>query len=105
MLEFDFDITRAVSIVVNGVMEHTPTSFVTVHSAARFVLSAPEDRVPAGSEQYLPNGLYAEVRKWYFDIARGFRGRLLPRASCARPMLEPTIPGTDQVDGKRNYPA
>jgi len=28
-----------------------------------------KDRVPQGSQQYLPNGLYAEVRKWYFDVA------------------------------------
>jgi hypothetical protein len=26
-----------------------------------------KDRVPQRSEKYLPNGLYAEVRKWYFD--------------------------------------
>jgi predicted TIM-barrel fold metal-dependent hydrolase len=28
-----------------------------------------KDRVPAGAQQYLPNGLYAELRKWYYDIA------------------------------------
>jgi predicted TIM-barrel fold metal-dependent hydrolase len=28
-----------------------------------------KDRVPAGAEKYLPNGLYAELRKWYYDIA------------------------------------
>ena len=28
-----------------------------------------KDRLPPGSEKYMPKGLYAEVRKWYFDIA------------------------------------
>jgi predicted TIM-barrel fold metal-dependent hydrolase len=28
-----------------------------------------KDRVPAGAAQYLPNGLYAELRKCYYDIA------------------------------------
>ena len=28
-----------------------------------------KDRVPNGAEKYLPNGLYAELRRWYFDIA------------------------------------
>ena len=26
-------------------------------------------RVPAAAQKYLPNGLYAELRKWYYDIA------------------------------------
>ena len=73
MLEFDFDITRAVaSIVVNGVMFRYPNiKFVTVHSggAVPMLVGRMKDRVPAGSEKYLSNGLYAEVRKWYFDIA------------------------------------
>jgi len=27
------------------------------------------DRVPQGAERYLPDGLYAELRKWYYDVA------------------------------------
>ncbi len=73
MVEFDFDVTRAVaSIVVNGVMFRYPNlKFITVHSggAVPMLVGRMKDRVPAASEQYLPNGLYAEVRKWYFDIA------------------------------------
>jgi 6-methylsalicylate decarboxylase len=73
MLEFDFDIARAVaSIVVNGVMFRYPNiRFITVHSGGTVPMLAGrmKDRVPAGAEKYLPNGLYAELRKWYFDVA------------------------------------
>ena len=73
MLEYDFDVTRAVaSIVVNGVMFRYPNiRFVTVHSGGTVPMLAGrmKDRLPAGSEKYLPNGLYAELRKWYYDIA------------------------------------
>ena len=73
MLEYDFDVTRGVaSIVVNGVMFRYPDiRFITVHSGGTVPMLAGRmnDRVPAGAEQYLPNGLYAELRKWYYDIA------------------------------------
>jgi len=73
MLEYDFDVTRAVaSIVVNGVMFRYPNiRFITVHSggAVPMLAGRMKDRVPNGSEQYLPNGLYTELRKWYYDIA------------------------------------
>jgi predicted TIM-barrel fold metal-dependent hydrolase len=73
MLEFDFDVTRCVaSIVVNGVMFRYPNiRFVTVHSGGTVPMLAGrmKDRIPQGAEKYLPNGLYAELRKWYYDIA------------------------------------
>ncbi|MEP7310205.1 MAG: amidohydrolase family protein [Acidobacteriota bacterium] len=73
MLEYDFDVTRAVaSIIVNGVMFRYPDiRFITVHSggAVPMLVGRMKDRIPAGGEKYLPNGLYAEVRKWYFDVA------------------------------------
>jgi len=73
MVEFDFDVTRAVaSIVVNGVMFRYPNiRFITVHSGGTVPMLAGrmKDRVPNGSQKYLPNGLYAELRKWYYDIA------------------------------------
>ena len=73
MLEYDFDIGRAVaSIIVNGVMFRYPNiTFITVHSGGTvpMLVGRMKDRVPAASQQYLPNGLYAEVRKWYFDVA------------------------------------
>jgi predicted TIM-barrel fold metal-dependent hydrolase len=73
MLEYDFDLTRGVaSIVLNGVMFRYPNiRFITVHSGGTVPMLAGrmKDRVPAAAEQYLPNGLYAELRKWYYDIA------------------------------------
>jgi len=73
MLEYDFDIGRAVaSIIVNGVMFRYPNiTFITVHSGGTvpMLVGRMKDRIPMGSQQYLPNGLYAEVRKWYFDVA------------------------------------
>ena len=73
MLEYDFDVTRGVaSIVVNGVMFRYPNiRFITVHSGGTVPMLAGrmKDRVPPGAEKYLPNGLYAELRKWYYDIA------------------------------------
>ena len=73
MLEFDFDVTRAVaSIVVNGIMFRYPNiRFITVHSggAVPMLAGRMKDRIPPGAEKYLPNGLYAELRKWYYDIA------------------------------------
>jgi 6-methylsalicylate decarboxylase len=73
MVEYDFDVTRGVvSIVVNGVMFRYPNiRFLTVHSGGTVPMLAGRmnDRIPRGAEQYLPNGLYAELRKWYFDVA------------------------------------
>jgi 6-methylsalicylate decarboxylase len=73
MLEFDFDVTRAVaSIVLNGVLFRYPNiRFITVHSGGTVPMLAGRmnDRIPAGAQKYLPNGLYAELRKWYYDIA------------------------------------
>jgi predicted TIM-barrel fold metal-dependent hydrolase len=73
MVEYDFDVTRGVvSLVMNGVMFRYPNiRFITVHSGGTVPMLAGRmnDRIPRGAEQYLPNGLYAELRKWYYDIA------------------------------------
>lgn len=73
MLEYDFDVTRGVaSIVLNGVMARHPNiRFITVHSGGTVPMLAGRmnDRIPPAALQYLPNGLYAELRKWYYDIA------------------------------------
>ena len=73
MVEYDFDVTRGVaSIVVNGVMFRYPNiRFITVHSGGTVPMLAGrmKDRVPNEAQKYLPNGLYAELRKWYYDIA------------------------------------
>ena len=64
----DFDVTRGVaSIVVNGVMFRYPNIrwIATVHSGGTVPMLAGRmnDRLPAGSDKYLPNGLYAELRE------------------------------------------
>ncbi|PYS37063.1 MAG: amidohydrolase, partial [Acidobacteria bacterium] len=73
MLEYDFDIARAVaSIVVNGVMFRYPKiRFITVHSGGTVPMLAGrmKDRIPNGAEKYLPDGLYTELRKWHYDVA------------------------------------
>src|SRR5262249_28656742 len=73
IMEYDFDVGRAVaSIVVNGVMFRYPNiRFITVHSGGTvpMLVGRMKDRIPNGAEKYLPNGLCAEVRKWYFDVA------------------------------------
>jgi 6-methylsalicylate decarboxylase len=73
MVEYDFDVARGVaSIVVNGVMFRYPNlKFITVHSGGTVPMLAGrmKDRVPRDAEKYLPNGLYAELRKWYYDVA------------------------------------
>ena len=73
MVEFDFDVTRGVvSIVVNGVMARYPNiRFITVHSGGTVPMLAGRmnDRIPPDAKQYLPNGIYPELRKWYYDIA------------------------------------
>jgi predicted TIM-barrel fold metal-dependent hydrolase len=73
MVEFDFDVTRGVaSIVTNGVMfRHPNIRFITVHSggAVPMLAGRMKDRVPKDAQKYLPNGLYAELRKWHYDIA------------------------------------
>ncbi len=73
MLEYDFDVTRGVvTLIVNGVMFRYPNiRFITVHSGGTVPTLAGRmnDRIPRGAEQYLPNGLCAELRKWYYDIA------------------------------------
>jgi hypothetical protein len=84
MVEFDFDITRAVaSIVVNGVMFGINIKFITVHSGGAFRCWWCMKDVPAQSE--IPAQWTLCVRRWY-DIAHAaFPGRW-PRQehSCRR---------------------
>ena len=110
MVEYDFDVTRGVaSIVVNGVMFRYPNiRFITVHSGGTVPMLAGrmKDRVPAAAEQYLPNGLYAELRKWYYDIAHAsfpwpmaaMRAFMPELAGALRHRL---LAGADRVDGER----
>jgi len=67
----DFDVTRAVaSIVVNGVMFRYRTSIHHVHSGGtvRCLPGRMKDRFQRLSK-VSPNGLYAGIEEWYYDIA------------------------------------
>ena len=60
------------SMAQNGELLYNGTEKVmTVHSGGTVPMLAGRmnDRIPQGAEQYLPNGLYAELRKWYYDVA------------------------------------
>lgn len=73
MAEVDFETTRAVtSLLANGVMFRYPNlTFITVHAGGTLpVLSGRmQDRWPADGLKYVPNGVAAELRKLYYDVA------------------------------------
>ena len=75
MNEFDFDITRAcTSILANGVLHRYPDLRVIIpHSGGTMPVLAGriKDRYPTDAKhvQYIPNGVWAELKKFYFDIA------------------------------------
>ncbi len=75
MNEFDFDITRAcTSILVNGVLHKYPNvKMIVPHSGGTMPMIAGriKDRYPHDPkhDEYIPNGVIAELQKFYFDIA------------------------------------
>jgi 6-methylsalicylate decarboxylase len=75
MNEFDFDITRAcTSIMVNGVLHNYPdVKIIIPHSGGTMPMIAGriKDRYPhnAKTDPYIPNGVIAELQKFYIDIA------------------------------------
>jgi predicted TIM-barrel fold metal-dependent hydrolase len=75
MNEFDFDITRAcTSILANGVLHKYPDVRIIIpHSGGTMPVLAGriKDRYPADAKhaEYIPNGVWAELKKFYFDIA------------------------------------
>jgi predicted TIM-barrel fold metal-dependent hydrolase len=75
MNEFDFDDTRTItSLIANGVLFRYPDiRFIAVHSGGTIpVLSnRMQDRYPNDPERrkYSPNGVRAELRKVYYDVA------------------------------------
>ena len=75
MNEFDFDITRAcTSILANGVLHKYPDVRVIIpHSGGTMPVLAGriKDRYPSDAKhaEYIPNGVWAELKKFYFDIA------------------------------------
>jgi predicted TIM-barrel fold metal-dependent hydrolase len=75
MNEFDFDITRAcTSILGNGVLHKYPDVRIIIpHSGGTMPVLAGriKDRYPSDAKhtEYIPNGVWAELKKFYFDIA------------------------------------
>ena len=75
MNEFDFDITRAcTSIIANGIFHRFPDVKVIIpHSGGTMPMIAGriKDRYPHDPihEEYIPNGVIAELQKFYLDIA------------------------------------
>jgi hypothetical protein len=73
VIEVPHDTTRTVtSLLLSGSFaRYRDIKWIFSHAGGTVPMLAGrmKDRVPAGAEQYLPNGLYAELRKWYYDIA------------------------------------
>jgi predicted TIM-barrel fold metal-dependent hydrolase len=75
MNEFDFDITRAcTSILANGVLHKYPNVKIIIpHSGGTMPMIAGriKDRYPHDPkrDEYIPNGVIAELQKFYIDIA------------------------------------
>jgi predicted TIM-barrel fold metal-dependent hydrolase len=75
MNEFDFDITRGcTSILANGIFHRFPNVKVIIpHSGGTMPMIAGriKDRYPmdAKHKEYIPDGVIAELQKFYFDIA------------------------------------
>src|SRR3984893_10092184 len=83
MNEFDFDITRGcTSILANGVLHKYPDIKIIIpHSGGTMPMIAGriKDRYPhdAKHDEYSPNGVIAELQKFYIDVAH---------ATCPSPM-------------------
>ena len=73
MNEIDFETSRAViSFITGGVMFKYPNlKLILAHSGGTLPVLAGrmKDRYPADKNQYIPNGLWAEFRKLYYDCA------------------------------------
>jgi predicted TIM-barrel fold metal-dependent hydrolase len=73
MNEIDFETSRAViSFITGGVLFKYPNlKLILAHSGGTLPVLAGrmKDRYPADKNQYIPNGLWAEFRKLYYDCA------------------------------------
>jgi predicted TIM-barrel fold metal-dependent hydrolase len=73
--ELDFDEARAVqSLLVNGVLTKYPNiKFILFHAGGVVPALAGriKDRYPRDREQWIPNGVFAELRKFYYEMGHG----------------------------------
>lgn len=77
MNEFDFDVTRCVSsLLVNGVLHrYTDVRFIVPHAGGTVPVLAGriKDRYPGDAKraEYIPNGVWPELQKLYYEVAHG----------------------------------
>jgi len=73
--ELDFDEARcAQSLLVNGTLTKYPNiKFIMFHAGGVIPVMAGriKDRFPKQSEKWIPNGVWAELRKLYYEVAHG----------------------------------
>jgi len=73
--ELDFDETRcAQSLLVNGTLTKFPDiKFIIFHAGGVLPVMAGriQDRFPKSAAQWVPNGVWAELRKFYYEVAHG----------------------------------
>jgi predicted TIM-barrel fold metal-dependent hydrolase len=73
--ELDFDEARAVqSLLVNGVLTKYPNiRFILFHGGGVVPAMAGriKDRYPRDRTQWIPNGVFAELRKFYYELGHG----------------------------------
>lgn len=73
--ELDFDEARcAQSLLVNGtLMKYPNIKFIMFHAGGVIPVMAGRirDRYPKDREQWIPNGVWAELRKLYYEVAHG----------------------------------
>ena len=112
--EFDFDTTRAItSLLVNGTFtKFRNLRFIFTHSGGTIPVLAKRvaDMFPPALAAGAPNGVEAELRKLYFDIANGANPYSLAALTKLVPISQ-LLFGTDYpfvkigitVDGFREY--
>ena len=113
-LEFDFDTTRAVaSFLVNGTFAKFPNvRFIFTHTGGTLPVLAKRvsDMFPPTLAAGAPNGVEAELKKLFFDIANGANPSSLAALTRLVPMSQ-LLFGTDYpfvkmgitIDGFREY--
>lgn len=113
-VEYDFDTTRAVtSLLVNGTLTKFPDlRFIVTHSGGTLPVLARRvsDMFPPALAAGAPQGVEAELKKLYYDIANGANPPSLAALTKLVPMTQ-LLFGTDYpfvkisitVDGFREY--
>ena len=112
--EFDFDTTRAfTSLLVNGVFTRfSNIRFIFTHSGGTIPVVARRvsDMLPKEMAADAPNGVEAEVKKLYFDIANGANPSSLSALTKLVPVSQllfgadfPFVRMRTTVDGFQNF--